>query len=177
MNDIEDKVKGGEACFNITKSEYDHTLNRSEKLDNKVYISLTFYAFMFVFVIDLIDNILNFKVSSDIKQIVLIVLYILICFITISIFLYTLVKLVKLLKPMEIDHFNPKYLVQENMQEDFPNIIYTFALNKYADYIIDNNEKLEARFKDYNKCLDNITWIVILSFSLNILNMFINKVG
>lgn len=166
---------GGEACFNLAKGEYEHTLNRSDKLDNKIYISLTFYAFMFVFVKELLDNILKFKYPSDIAQYALVTVYIVICIFTIGLFIYTLLNLVRLLKPMQIEHLNLNFLVENYMQEDSPNVVYSFAFNKYSGYAKENNKKLESRFNKYDKCLDNIFLIVILSFALNILNMFISK--
>ena len=46
-----------ELSYEATKAEYDHCVQRSEKLDNKVYIILTVYAFLFVLLCDIIKKI------------------------------------------------------------------------------------------------------------------------
>ena len=38
-----------ELILTLIKSEYDHCVSRSEKLDNKIYILLTICAFVFAF--------------------------------------------------------------------------------------------------------------------------------
>lgn len=50
-----------ELSYETTKAEYDHCVQRSEKLDNKVYIILTVYAFLFVLLCDIIKKISNLQ--------------------------------------------------------------------------------------------------------------------
>ena len=50
-----------ELSYESTKAEYDHCVQRSEKLDNKVYIILTVYAFLFVLLCDIIKKIAAFS--------------------------------------------------------------------------------------------------------------------
>ena len=50
-----------ELSYESTKAEYDHCVQRSEKLDNKVYILLTVYAFLFVLLCDIIKKISCFS--------------------------------------------------------------------------------------------------------------------
>lgn len=54
-----------ELSYETTKAEYDHCVQRSEKLDNKVYIILTVYAFLFVLLCDIIKKISDFSFPKD----------------------------------------------------------------------------------------------------------------
>lgn len=165
--------ESAEICFNIAREEYNHTFDRSDKLDNKVYIALTFCAFIFVFVMGLLSAITEFAIPNAMTQFVLVVLYIVGCVILIGSFLYVLVKLAKLLKPMEATTINSNFLMINNVQKQSEYTIYTFASAKYTYATNENNTKLENRFKEYSKCISTIVWIVILTFVLQIIKMLI----
>jgi hypothetical protein len=170
---VSKKNGGAEACYNIVKVEYSHVFNRSDKLDNKVYIALTFCAFIFIFVMDLLNAIMNFKYPTDINQLVLIVMYVILCFLTIGIFIYILIKLAALLKPMKIVHIKADFIMNNNFQEHTSDDVYTFGATKYADAINDNNIELEKRFNKYNNIITKIIILVICAFLLNIIKIFI----
>ncbi|NFL34504.1 hypothetical protein FDB64_05340 [Clostridium botulinum] len=162
-----------EACYNIIKEEYLHAFTRSDKLDNKVYISLTLCGFIFVFIMQLFSSIKEFNYPRNINQIVLIVLYVVICIIAIVLFLYTLVKLTSLLKPMEIQRIEPKFILENNLQKQNNYTVYTFISVKYVETININNDKLEKRFNQYHNCIMAIIAIVILTFVLNFIKLFL----
>lgn len=168
-----DIQNAAEVCYNIIKEEYIHTFTRSDKLDNKVYIALTFCAFIFLFVLELLGAIVKFKFPTEITQLILIILYVIVCIVDIGLFLFTLVKLAKLLKPMKIDRINPSFIITNNMHKHTSSTVYTFVSTKYTQTINKNNEELEKRFIEYNKCISKIIWIVILAFSLNTVKIFI----
>ncbi len=162
-----------EACYDIVKVEYLHAFSRSDKLDNKVYIALTFCAFIFIFVLGLINPSITFKYPTDIYQLLLIVIYIVVSSGTIGMFLYTLVQLATLLKAMQVRCVDTNFIVENNLQKQNPYTIYTFVATKYVETINKNNIILEDRFKKYNNCITKIVWIVIVAFILNMLKIFI----
>ena len=172
-NNIVNVQNSAEVCYNTIKEEYTHTFTRSDKLDNKIYIALTICAFIFVFVLELLGSITKFKFPTEIPQLTLIILYILVCIVDIGLFLFTLVKLAKLLKPMKVDRINPNFIITNNLHKTDNSTIYTFISTKYTQTINKNNRELEKRFSEYNKCISKIIWIVIFSFLLNALKIFI----
>lgn len=156
-----------EACYNIVKEEYVHTFTRSDKLDNKVYIALTFCAFIFLSVLDLMECITEFEYPSDVQRLTMIVLYLILCTFTIGLFLFTLVKLANLLKPMRVRRIDPTFYTQNELQLEDAFTVYTFTFKKYQESIAESNSELEERFKKYNKCISNLVWIVICLFVLS----------
>ena len=162
-----------EACCNILYREYEHTVNRSDKLDNKVYIALTFCAFMFVSVLDLISNITKVEFPTASRELTLFVVYIVLCFITTGLFLHTLVELAKLLKPMEISRISADFYTRNELQQYAPFTIYTFTMSKYRESIDFSKDELENRFQIYYKCIEKLIVIVIGIFALYVLKQLL----
>ena len=68
LNTITVEEDSSEICLNAVLEEYQHSVRRSEKLDNKVYILSTICGFIFVFITDIISNLGTFQVPTDIAQ-------------------------------------------------------------------------------------------------------------
>ena len=65
LNTITVEEDSSEICLNAVLEEYQHSVRRSEKLDNKVYILSTICGFIFVFITDIISNLGTFQVPTD----------------------------------------------------------------------------------------------------------------
>ena len=52
-----DKNTGSQLELTSLMTEYENQFDRSNKLDNKVYITITFCGFLFVFIIGLFNGI------------------------------------------------------------------------------------------------------------------------
>ena len=116
-----------ELSYESTKAEYDHCVQRSEKLDNKVYILLTVYAFLFVLLCDIIKKISCFSFPGNKTQLALIITYSIFLTLDIILYIFTLIKLIHLLKGVAIERFNPYYY--------FHIVCYTiFEINNTSNY-------------------------------------------
>lgn len=169
----EQHTKSAEACYNVIREEYEHTFIRSDKLDNKVYIALTFCAFIFLYTMDLIHSIVDFKLPSDVQQFVLVVIYLLMCVFTLGLFLYILIKLAQLLKPMRFQRIDSSFYVNNDVQLQDAFTVYSFTFVQYQRCINANNKELEKRFKDYSKCIICLVLIVVCLFILSVMKLFI----
>lgn len=58
---MEENYKGIESCYDMAKLEYERELNRNEKLDNKISITLTFCGVLFLFTLKYLDFMKIFK--------------------------------------------------------------------------------------------------------------------
>jgi len=159
-----------EVCYNIVNQEYLHTFNRSDKLDNKVYIVC---AIIFIFVMGLFNAIITFKHPADIYQFELIYIYIVGTIVITVMFLYTLVRLATLLKANTIKTISANYIIDKNLQKQTSHTVYTFEAVQCVESIKENNIQLEKRFKQYNNIITNIVWIVIIAFILNMMKILI----
>ncbi|MCD8074293.1 MAG: hypothetical protein LUF27_04525 [Lachnospiraceae bacterium] len=64
-----------EISYEAVKLEYEHCIQRSEKLDNKIYIMLTVYAFIFTLLTSSINQIRDFVFPTDTAQLAMIILF------------------------------------------------------------------------------------------------------
>ena len=77
MNKMENT--GSQLELTSLMTEYENQFDRSNKLDNKVYITITFCGFLFVFIIGLFNGISQLVKPEDVLQMFVSALYILSC--------------------------------------------------------------------------------------------------
>ena len=104
-----------ELSYESTKTEYDHCVQRSEKLDNKVYILLTVYAFLFVLLCDIIKKITDFSFPQNCIQFTLIIAYSVLLAFDIGLYVFILTRLTHLLKGVAIERFKPQIILEKDM--------------------------------------------------------------
>lgn len=95
---IEQDASGAGVAFDAAKSEYEHSFQRSEKLDNKIYILLTVCAFFFVLLTDLIKGISSIAFPKTQAELTLVIAFSILMFLSVSLFILMLIWLMKLLK-------------------------------------------------------------------------------
>ena len=86
-----DKNTGSQLELTSLMTEYENQFDRSNKLDNKVYITITFCGFLFVFIIGLFNGISQLVKPQDRLQLFVSVLYILSCIAVMGAYAYVLV--------------------------------------------------------------------------------------
>lgn len=160
-------------CLSLCKDEYDHVFERSNKLDNKVNIALTFCGFIFVFITGLFQFIYKFEYPTSVTQLVLIVIYIVLCLIIVISYVHILMKFVSLLTPNELQRVDSSYVLEKNYYENPSGALNIFLATNYCKSINRNNNIIESRFIEYKKCIKSIIPIVIISFVLYFLQILI----
>lgn len=158
-----------EACYEIIKEEYTNVVTRSDKLDNKVYITLTFCGFIFLFITSLLDDVSKIKYPTSTPELIIVIGYAIGALSVVLIFVYVLLKLVKLLTPIDIKRFDPNFITDNNLQKRSKYGVYTYTITKYTEAINYNEEKLENKFREYNKCVKWLILIVVVAFMLDFL--------
>ena len=160
-------------CLNLCRDEYNHVFERSSKLDNKVNIALTFCGLIFLFITGLFEFIYKFEYPTNTSQLVLVVVYIVLCLIIVISYVFVLMKFVSLLIPNELKRIDASHILNENYHKYPPYGLNVFLATKYSNAINENNKIIESRFVEYKKCIKNIIPIVIISFVLYFLQIFI----
>ena len=162
-----------ELAYEATKVEYDHCVQRSEKLDNKVYILLTVYAFLFVLLCDIIKKISCFSFPGNKTQLALIITYSIFLTLDIILYIFTLIKLIHLLKGVAIERFNPQVVLKRDMVNADSKAVAKYICSRYNQCIDTNNTILEKRYQQFNACANYMIPIIIFSFFLIIISNFI----
>ena len=112
-----DKNTGSQLELTSLMTEYKNQFDRSNKLDNKVYITITFCGFLFVFIIGLFNGISQLVKPQDRLQLFVSVLYILSCIAVMGAYAYVLVFFMRLLQPEQIARMDPESMQKEHLEE------------------------------------------------------------
>ena len=115
MNKMENT--GSQLELTSLMTEYENQFDRSNKLDNKVYITITFCGFLFVFIIGLFNGISQLVKPEDGLQLFVSALYILSCIAVMGAYAYVLVFFMRLLQPEQIARMDPEIMQREHLEE------------------------------------------------------------
>lgn len=142
-------------------------------MDNKVYILLTVYAFLFVLLCDIIKKISCFSFPGNKTQLALIITYSIFLTLDIILYIFTLIKLIHLLKGVAIERFNPQVVLKRDMVNADSKAVAKYICSRYNKCIDTNNTILEKRYQQFNACANYMIPIIIFSFFLIIISNFI----
>lgn len=163
---MDKKYKGIEACYDITKTEYERELNRNEKLDNKINITLTFCGVIFLYCLKFLNFMAVFENEIRIVNLEFtIFLKLVYAFVNCSICykfgkaLYTLYKTIKL---KNYGHLDTNDIFKEQLAEledDQTKCYLVSVMNKAINI---NYEYNQQRASEYNIAVENIKCTIIL---------------
>lgn len=117
---VENKEKldtSEEIVFDAIKVEYEHCVQRSEKLDSKINILLTVCAFIFVLLTSIIEKAGTFNAPMDMAQFSWIVIYWILTLVDVVTFCVLLIKLVTLLGSISFERLDICDVMENNIIE------------------------------------------------------------
>lgn len=145
--------------------EYENQFDRSNKLDNKVYIALTFCGFLFVFITGLFSGISRISRPEGSLAAALTVLYILSCVAVMISYGYVLIFFVRLLHPEHIIRMDPDKILELKLDAMSDEKALRCLIELYRITINENLEKLAQRCDEFTRGLRFILPTVILAFA------------
>ena len=128
--------------------EYKNTFERSDKLDNKVYIVITFCGFVFVFITNLFGGLTGLVMPEGTLALLLTVLYVGSCLAVMLAYVLVLVFFLNLLRPERIHRMDPEYMLME----------------LYRETVNDSLGRLHDRCDKFSRGLRYVVWTVGLAF-------------
>lgn len=163
-NNQEKTAFGCQRELESLRIEYQNQFDRSNKLDNKVYIAITFCGFLFVFITGLFSGISKISRPENGVQTVLTAGYILICIAVMVSYVYVLIFFMRLLQPEQIIRMDPEKLEKAELgQMEDAQACQTLIL-LYRKVINENLNKLKLRCDEFTKGLRFIVPTVLLAF-------------
>ena len=159
-----DKNTGSQLELTSLMTEYENQFDRSNKLDNKVYITITFCGFLFVFIIGLFNGISQLVKPQDKLQLFVSVLYILSCIAVMGAYAYVLVFFMRLLRPEQIARMDPEIMQKEHLEEMEEETARQRLIVLYRETVNGNLVKLHHRCDEFVKGLKFIVPTVLLAF-------------
>ena len=159
--------------FDAVKTEYEHSIKRSEKLDNKVYILLTVCAFEFVMLSDVIKHINNVSFPQNSKDLLLIIIFSILLLSCIVLFIAMLISLANLLKPMYLRRLESKIVLNEDLVIMPSNKAFRTICILYEQCVENNDRLLEKRFTKFRKCVNMMIFVICDLIALAVLCQFV----
>ncbi|WP_432626609.1 hypothetical protein [Brotaphodocola sp.] len=158
------KSTGSQLELTSLMAEYENQFDRSNKIDNKVYIAITFCGFLFVFIIGLFSGISKLKMPENGIGIVISGLYILSCIAVMGAYVYALVFFMGLLRPEQIARMDPEIMQREHLENMGEEQARLCLIALYRETINGNLDRLHHRCDEFVRGLRFILWTVILAF-------------
>ena len=144
--------------------EYQNLFDRSNKLDNKVYITVTFLGFMFVFITSLFGSIPALQLLGTSAHNVLTVLYVLTAVAVAVTYVWNLVFFMRLLAPEGIIRLDPDKIAAEKLEDCETKEAEQRLIRLYRTIINEDLEKLHQRCDRFVSGLRLVLATLILSF-------------
>lgn len=154
--------------------EYKNLFDRSNKLDNKVYITITFCGFLFVFITSLFGSISRFGNVTGPLDTLLAGLYIISCIAVMVSYGYLLIYFMHLLKPEGIVRMDPDILKQAGLECLSEAEAAEQLIALYRNAIDEDLIKLKKRCDSFTKGLRYVILTVTLAFIAYVLQLLIS---
>ena len=161
----EDNSYSQEVCYEVAKTEYEHTLRRIAKLDQKISLTLAVCALIAPMLCDSIKIVKEYSPWVVIYYFGLMIIFIM--------FIVLIGVLIYLLKTENISHYDPTNIIKKNMIDaDSSEVVKAVCIN-YRQYILDNSNLLNKKSKLFNICIYVTMAIVIAIFVVKMISKFL----
>lgn len=174
-NHIKQKINGMKLELDSLIIEYENQFDRSNKLDNKVYITLTFCGFFFVFITGLLSGISAVSRPAIMPGKILFTAYIAACIAVLVFYVYVLIYFMALLRPEQIVRLDPCKMECEHLENLTESEAYRRMISLYRGIINENLEKLKLRCDRFTRGLRCIVSMVILAFAAYALQILLQQ--
>ena len=144
--------------------EYKNTFERSDKLDNKVYIVITFCGFVFVFITNLFGGLTGLVMPEGTLALLLTVLYVGSCLAVMLAYVLVLVFFLNLLRPERIHRMDPEYMQVERLAVQSEPETIGRLIELYRETVNDSLGRLHDRCDKFSRGLRYVVWTVGLAF-------------
>lgn len=145
--------------------EYKNSFDRSNKLDNKVYIVITFCGFLFVLITNLFSGLTTLTAPGSTVSALLTGLYVLCCLAVTLAYIGVLIYFLRLLRPEKIHRMDPAFTHAEGLSSLPEQEAARRLLALYRQVVDENLARLHDRCDQFTKGLRYVVCTVILAFA------------
>ena len=122
---------------------------------------------------DIIKKISDFSFPKDNVQLALLIIYSILLTLNVSLYVLTLIQLTHLLKGVAIQRFDPQIILKREMIDANSKAVAKYICSRYNQCIDTNKNILEKRFEKFNKCVNCMIPLIIISIFLMFISNFI----
>lgn len=162
--EIYNKRYGTSQELESLRIEYQNLFDRSNKLDNKAYITVTFCGFMFVFITSLFGTIPQIRMEGPLLRDFLNILYLITCIAVAITYVWNLIYFMQLLAPEGIIRLDPNKIAAADLDNCESHEAERRLITLYRSIINEDLEKLHLRCDRFVAGLRFVIATLILSF-------------
>lgn len=144
--------------------EYQNLFDRSNKLDNKAYITVTFCGFMFVFITSLFGTIPQIHMEGILLHDILTAFYIINCVAVAITYVWNLIYFMQLLAPEGIIRLDPDKIAAADLDNCSTHEAEERLIGLYRGIINEDLGKLHLRCDRFVRGLRYVIATLVLSF-------------
>lgn len=159
-------------CLEISRTEYEHSFRRAERLDNKIYILLTVCAFIFVVLISAIDKVSEYDITAFDSN-VLIGLYNVLLLLCVAGTVVMLGALIYSLSGAGFKRYDSNMILERNMLSADMQKVTRFTIIKYENARDHNNKIVTKRYKILNFCVYILIALVVMLIIVTVIGNFL----
>lgn len=161
-------------CLEIARTEYEHSFRRAERLDNKIYILLTVCAFIFVVLINAINRISEYNVTTFLSD-RLVFAYGIMLLLCIAGTIVLLGALIYSLSGADFKRYDSGLILERNMLSEDMKRVIRFTIMKYERARDHNNKIVTRRYRVLNLCVWLLIILVMALIFITFLGNFLPK--
>ncbi len=159
-------------CLEISRTEYEHSFRRAERLDNKICILLTVCAFIFVVLINAINRISEYNVTTFLSD-RFVFAYGIMLLLCIAGTIVLLGALIYSLSGADFKRYDSGLILERNMLSEDMKRVTRFTIMKYESARDCNNKIVTKRYRVVNICVRLLIILVIALISITFLGNFL----
>lgn len=159
-------------CLEISKTEYEHSFRRAERLDNKVYILLTVCAFIFVVLISAINKVSEYDVTAFCSN-TWICVYDILLIVCVVLTIVLLGALIYSLSGAEFKRYDSNQILEHNMLSVDMKRVTRFSIMKYENARDHNNKIVTKRYRILNFCVYILIILVVMLITITFVGNFL----
>lgn len=149
-------------CYQIALAEYEHSIRRLERLDNKIYILLTVCAFTIALLSSNISLISNLRLPQQISETILLIAYITFNIMAVIAVIFLLISLIKSLSSVHVKRFDSTEILERDMNHADKSQVSKYVVALYEKARSHNNELIDDRYKSVNRCVKALIFSIVL---------------
>lgn len=161
-------------CLDAALIEYEHTIHRASKLENKVYILSTILSLYSSVVFDITNDVMKLRFPISTIELLVIILCVILFLAILFCYFFCFITILKNLKSIPIQRFDSNTILKDSLYNKFEIAVTMLLAKKYIESTNHNNNVLSNCYDNTNKITQNLVFLVIISSALKLILLFYN---
>ncbi len=160
-------------CYQVAFAEYDYSIKRSDKLDNKIYILLTICAFIFAAMTSSIGRIAEVRYPQNCTEFWIVMVYLSLAILSSICVIILLISLIRALSSVNIVRFDSSEVMVRDMAKADIQQVVKYIIPLYVKATEKNDSVIERRYSKLDCSIRLLIVSILLLIVLTLLSSFL----